>query len=111
MSSSVMPQSTAVRTVAMHSLRVVGPQSWPTPPPPRVSALTGQRRPSMRVSMGTLSRAMDATMIVSPVLTRFGAVSRVRYWRQLFEAGELRHRLQLLGVAGDRVQQQVVGAG
>ena len=30
---------------------------------------------------------------------------------RLFEAGELRHRLQLLSVAGDRVQEQVIGAG
>ena len=30
---------------------------------------------------------------------------------RLFEAGEFRHRLQLLSVAGDRVEQQMVRAG
>src|SRR5215831_491437 len=56
MSSSVMPPSTAVLTAATHSSRVVAPQSWPTPPPPSVSALTGQSRPSLRVCMKVLER-------------------------------------------------------
>ena len=41
------------RAVATASSRVVAPHTWPSPPPPRVSALTGHNDPSVLISTAT----------------------------------------------------------
>ena len=50
-SSSVMPASTAARTVATASACATEPYTPPIPPPPKLSALTAPRRPNDRVSI------------------------------------------------------------
>src|SRR5690348_10315252 len=47
-----MPASTASRTVAIASSRLVGPQTWPMPPPPRVRQLISPSFPNALVSIG-----------------------------------------------------------
>src|SRR2546427_4936249 len=48
-----MPASQASRTVAIASSRVVGPQTCPIPPPPRVRALISPSVPKVRCCMGS----------------------------------------------------------
>src|SRR6266516_4615243 len=52
-SISLRPASQASRTVAIASSRVVGPQTCPIPPPPRVRALISPSFPKVRCCMGS----------------------------------------------------------
>src|SRR5690554_4668016 len=61
-----MPLSTARRTVAIASSRVVLPQPCPSPPPPSVSALTGHNCPSWRVSMTSPSEIFRQRDVLRP---------------------------------------------
>ncbi len=55
-SSRSTPAAIAAWRVATASSRSVGPQTCPRPPPPRLSAPTGPRAPSVRVSITTVVR-------------------------------------------------------
>lgn len=60
----VIPPSTADRTVAIASSRVVAPQTCPIPPPPSVRGLTGQSDPNI---LGWITT--DAPRLTEPAVS------------------------------------------
>src|SRR5712691_3377782 len=68
-----MPASTASRTVAIASSRLVGPQTCPMPPPPRVRQLISPSFPNGLCSMAIILRFKKSERLLA-----FGRVRRIR---------------------------------